>query len=254
MNASNEDAKRWDLPYVEDPRTKNVEDTPTNALNKRSGWRYEPPEEEEEIRPPTAEEIEAIRAAAHEEGFSQGKEAGYQAGYEQGEAEGLEKGTEAGTKDGYEQGFATGETAVQTLCQQWQALVEQLYVPLERANNEVKTQLSLLAVTLARAVIQTEITTSDKVILTALEKGMAALPINETSIQVLLNQADIERVTNAYSESDLEKKGWNLVASTNITEGGCEIVTKNNAVDVSVEKRCRSVIDKFLFDHGLNNE
>ncbi|MEC8377518.1 MAG: flagellar assembly protein FliH, partial [Pseudomonadota bacterium] len=50
------EAKKWDLPFVDDPSAVK-EDEPTNALNRRSDWKYEPPEEEEEILPPTAEEI-----------------------------------------------------------------------------------------------------------------------------------------------------------------------------------------------------
>ena len=54
-----EDAKGWDLPHVDEQDT--IDDGKTNALNRRSDWKYEPPEEPEEIKPPTAEEIEAIR-------------------------------------------------------------------------------------------------------------------------------------------------------------------------------------------------
>ena len=61
-----EDAKGWDLPHVDEQDT--IDDGKTNALNRRSDWKYEPPEEPEEIKPPTAEEIEAIRQAAYEEG------------------------------------------------------------------------------------------------------------------------------------------------------------------------------------------
>ena len=55
------EAKSWDLPFLSDE--KSTQDLQrTNALNRRSDWKYEPPEpEEEEILPPTAEEIEAIR-------------------------------------------------------------------------------------------------------------------------------------------------------------------------------------------------
>ena len=59
----------WDLPFVEDERK--AAETTTNALNRRSNWKYEPPEnqveEEEEFAPPTAQEIESIREAAQSE-------------------------------------------------------------------------------------------------------------------------------------------------------------------------------------------
>ncbi len=38
-----EEAKGWDLPHVEP--TDQLDLTRTNALNRRSDWKYEPPEE-----------------------------------------------------------------------------------------------------------------------------------------------------------------------------------------------------------------
>ena len=73
-----EDAKGWDLPHVEQPES--TQESKTNALNRRSDWKYEPPEEPEEIKPPTAEEIEAIRQAAYEEGYNEGKQTGFEEG------------------------------------------------------------------------------------------------------------------------------------------------------------------------------
>ena len=42
-----EEVKTFDIPFVEDNRTKFK--TETNAINKTSEWKWEPPEEEEEI-------------------------------------------------------------------------------------------------------------------------------------------------------------------------------------------------------------
>ena len=42
------DAKKWDLPFVEEASSK-ADDCKTNALNFRSDWKYEPPEEEQEV-------------------------------------------------------------------------------------------------------------------------------------------------------------------------------------------------------------
>ena len=64
----------------------------TNALGKKRNWVYEPPESEEaEPQPLTAQEIEDIRQAASEEGFSQGKEEGFAKGYEEGKTKGMKK-------------------------------------------------------------------------------------------------------------------------------------------------------------------
>ncbi|MEP1869497.1 MAG: FliH/SctL family protein, partial [Paraglaciecola sp.] len=64
---------------------------------------------------------------------------------------------------------------------------------------------------------------------------------------------DIERVNNHFSEEEITKHRWDLVAAPELSAGGCEIVTDANAVDISVERRVRDVIDKFLLEQGLSH-
>jgi flagellar assembly protein FliH len=52
----------------------------------------------------------------------------------------------------------------------------------------------------------------------------------------------------------MTKKGWNLVEAPAMERGGCDITTAQNAVDVSIERRCRDVIDKFLLNQGLSDD
>ena len=72
--------RAWALPYVE--ASTQADPSTTNAFNRKPTWKYEPPEIAEQILPPTAEEIEAIREAAHAEGFSQGHNEGHAQGAE----------------------------------------------------------------------------------------------------------------------------------------------------------------------------
>jgi flagellar assembly protein FliH len=247
------DAKKWDLPFVEDASAKKNDGT-TNALNRRSDWKYEPPEEVEEISPPTADEIEAIRQAAFDEGMSDGKAAGYEEGKAQGLEEGFNEGREKGHAEGLAQGLEEGQSQIATQTEQWQMLVDKLHDPLSQANDETRDQLVKLAVTLAKAVIKTEIDTNKSVIIQALSEGIKALPINQNEYQIHLHPDDITIVNEHFSEEEVEKKGWNLIAAPNMERGGCDIVTAQNAVDVSVERRCREVIERFLLNQGLSDD
>lgn len=247
------DAKTWDLPFVEDANARK-KDASTNALNRRSDWKYEPPEEVEEISPPTADEIEAIRQAAFDEGHSEGKATGYAEGKAQGLEEGLEEGREKGHEEGLAKGLEEGQSQIAKQTEQWQMLVEKLHNPLSQANDDTRDQLVKLAVTLAKAVIKTEISTNNDVIVQALSEGIKALPINQNEYQIHLNPDDISIIQAHFSEEEMTKKGWNLVASPNMERGGCDIVTTQNAVDVSVERRCREVIERFLLNQGLNDD
>jgi flagellar assembly protein FliH len=247
------EAKKWDLPFVDDPHAPR-DNEPTNALNRRSDWKYEPPEEEEEILPPTAQEIEAIRQAAFDEGHLEGKTTGF----DEGKAEGLEKGyaegLEKGQAEGLSQGLEEGRQQVATQAEVWQLLAEKLHDPLSQVNDETRDQLVKLAVTLAKAVIKTEVTTNTQVIQQALSEGIKALPINQTEYQIHMHPEDIAVVQAHLGEEEIAKKGWNFIESAAMERGGCDIATAHNAVDVSIERRCRDVIEKFLLNQGLSDD
>lgn len=251
-NERNE-AKKWDIPYVEAKPT-HADDGKTNALNFRSDWKYEPPEEEQEILPPTAEEIEAIRQAAHDEGYAQGKEQGFEEGKQEGLEQGLAEGRESGHEEGLAQGREQGQSEIQSQAEVWQQLADKLNAPLSQANDETKHQLVKLAVTLARSVLKVEPTINSDVILQALSEGMKALPINQTRYQIHMHPEDIELVTQHFGEETVKEKGWSFVTSPTMERGGCDITTEHNAVDVSIERRCRDVIDKFLLNQGLSDD
>ncbi|MCW8107624.1 flagellar assembly protein FliH [Alteromonas ponticola] len=252
---SPEGVKKWDLPFVEGTKTQE-EETRTNALNRTSDWKYEPPEEveEEEIKPPTAQEIEAIRQAAYDEGHQEGK----QIGFDEGKAEGFEAGQKQGYEEGYaageKEGLASGQQQIDEQIKAWQQLSEQLDLPLQQVNEEVRKQVVQLALTLARSVIRTEIKTNDNLIFQALSEGLKALPINEKQYQLQMHPEDIARIKSHYSDEDIAKKNWQLVEAPSMQPGGCEIITSQNAVDVSIERRVRDVIDKFMMEQGLKHD
>lgn len=245
-------AKPWKIPFVE-PSVSAQDEDKTNLLNRREDWVYEPPEEVEEILPPTADEIEAIRQAAYDEGFHQGREEGHKQGYEEGLAMGKEQGYNEGYVNGEQAGMDTGRTNVQTLTQQWQALLDHIHAPVEKVNDATREQLTLLAVSLARAVVMCEIKTNQDVIMQALAEGMKALPINEQEYHVHLHPDDVTLVQTSMDAEQLQQRRWQLIAAPGIERGGCDIVTPNNAVDVTIERRLRQVLDAFLANQGIED-
>ena len=247
-----DEIQRWDLPYVEDINQAAVNNK-TNAFNRKSDWKYEPPEEEIEILPPTAQEIEAIREAAHSEGFSQGQQEGHaqgtEVGLDKGHADGFEKGLEEGTN----QGLANGEVQVQQYLVSWISLIESIQNPVASVEKVLEKELVLLAVSLAKGVIRSEVKTNTDLIFQALREGLKALPIQEKSYQIHLHPNDIELVNNHFSSEEITKHCWDLIESPELSAGGCEIVTQSNAVDITVERRVKDVIDKFLLEQGLSH-
>ncbi|GAC18747.1 flagellar assembly protein FliH [Paraglaciecola arctica] len=242
----------WDLPYVEDINQDTL-DNKTNALNRKSDWKYEPPEVEIEILPPTAEEIEEIRAAAHAEGFSQGQQEGHAQGAEEGFAKGHEEGLAKGLEEGTQQGLVTGEEQVQQHVASWISLLDSLQNPVANVEQELEKELVLLAVSLAKGVIRSEVKTNTDLIFQALSEGLKALPIQEKHYQIHLHPDDIELVNNHFSPEEITKHRWDFIGSPELSAGGCEIVTQSNAVDITVERRVKDIIDKFLLEQGLSH-
>lgn len=247
-----EQVRSWELPFVEDETE--IEPDRTNALNRTSDWKYEPPEEEEEVLPPTAKEIEEIRHNAWQEGFEQGRTEGFEKGHQQGLEQGLAEGTEQGLEQGKNEGLAAGKEKVDELVSNWQQLIDQLVQPVEKVDAELEKELVQLAVSLARAVIRTEVQTNEKVILQALSEGLKVLPIQDKGYQIHLHPEDIQLIRGHFTEQEIESHHWQLVETPGMTRGGCDIVTQNNAVDLSVERRVRQVLDKFLLEQGLSTD
>lgn len=247
-----EEFKAWDLPFVEDT-SQTEEKKTTNAFNRRSDWKYEPPELEVEILPPTAQEIEGIRSSAHAEGFSQGQQEGQAQGYKKGLAEGQEEGKTKGLEEGTSQGLATGEEQVQQLLVSWTSLLDRLQNPVANVEKALEQELVLLAVSLAKGVIRSEVKTNTDIIFQALSEGLKALPIQEKHYQIHLHPDDIELVNNHFSPEEITKHCWDFIESPELSVGGCEIVTESNAVDITVERRVKDVIDKFLLEQGLSH-
>lgn len=249
-NADEEQAQPWDFPYVEDSSVK-PEQT-TNAFNKRSDWKYEPPEEIEEVLPPTAEEIEAIRAAAFQEGYKEGHQQGLSEGLDEGRKTGYEEGLETGNKEGLEKGLASGEEQVQQNIVAWQALLDNIHQPVTQIEAQLESELVNLAVSLARSVIRAETVTNKDIIFQALSEGLKVLPIQESQYQVHLHPDDIILIKQHFSEEEIDKHNWLFVEAPQMSRGGCDITTVANAVDVTVERRCRDVLDRFLLDQGYD--
>jgi flagellar assembly protein FliH len=150
--------------------------------------------------------------------------------------------------------LAAGQGQIEEQIETWQKLSEQLHVPLNSVDEQLQTELILLAVSLAKSVLNVELETNTNVIFQALSEGLKVLPISEKSYQIHLNPEDILLIRNHFSEEEIEKHRWHLVDSPDMQKGGCDIITDTNAVDISVEKRTRDVIERFLIEQGLEHE
>jgi len=238
----------WPLPNVQENLAAD-QDTTTNALGQKSHWRYEPPEPEiVEPAPLTAEEIEQIRQAAHDEGYSQGKEQGFAKGYEEGKAQGIDEGISQGIEQGTEQGLAEGKATIDALSVNWQSLIEQLDKPLASVEKNIEEQLLALVVQLTEAVVLQEAKTNPDILIAAIDAGIKSLPSNESSTQIYLHPDDIKQVEQQFGEQFIKESGWRLLPAPQLSPGSCQIENSTSNIDLQMKSRLKQVLESFLQD------
>jgi flagellar assembly protein FliH len=243
-----DDLDVWSLPNVQSTAT-TEQVSHTNAFGKKPNWQYEPPEEEiVEPEPLTAEDIEEIRQAAHEEGFNQGKEEGFTKGYEEGKVQGLAEGTEQGLEEGKEKGLAEGKDEIDSLSERWKNLIEQLNKPLQSVEKNVEDQLLNLVVQLTEAVVLQEAKTNPDILIAAIAAGIKSLPSNDTNTQIYLHPDDIKHVEKQFGESHIRESGWRLLPAPQLTPGSCQIENSTSNIDLQMKSRLKQVLEPFLQD------
>ncbi|QSX36075.1 flagellar assembly protein FliH [Shewanella sedimentimangrovi] len=243
---SDKDFSHWQLPDV----TEVQQSVESNLLGRKPGV-YQPAPAEEVVAPPTMAEIEAIREAAEQEGFTAGQEQGYGEGLEKGRLTGLEQGHKEGFVQGHEQGLAEGLAQAGHLVERFEALMAQFAAPLSHLDKEIELSLVELAMTLARQVLLHELKTHPEQVLAALRKGVECLPIKEQRINLRLNPDDVELLSGLYSQAQLERQKWEIEADPTLARGDCIIESQRSSVDLRIEQRMAAVFEGLEQQTGI---
>jgi len=174
-----------------------------------------------DIRMPTAEDLEALQRAAHEEGFREGY------------------------ADGRRAGYASGEAAVKAQLQALQGIVLQLAEPLENVDEAVVQAISDLAILIARHLVRRELKTNPGEVVGVVRETMRHLPIAPRAARIRLHPEDAELVQTAFALGD-DERSWRLEPDPLITRGGCIVETDSSRIDASVESRLAAIASKML--------
>lgn len=228
--------ERWELPLL-DQQGNEVARKPSQGAR----------EEELEVKPLTAADIEAIRLSAWEEGRTEGRDQGYQ--------EGLKEGRGKGEKEGYKSGFTKGETEgvkaateqtredVAAKLDRLEELMGELLKPIERHQDELESALVNLATVVARAVIFRELSLDSSQIRQVVNEAVAQLPATEENVKLRISPVDADWVNEVAERLD---------ATVSITEdpaimaGGCRVETRHSLVDYTIEKRFQKAVQGML--------
>ncbi|PSJ46266.1 flagellar assembly protein FliH [Zobellella endophytica] len=207
---------------------------------------YPAPEPEEEPAPLTAEALDAIRQAAFEEGFGEGRQQGFEQGREEGRLQGLQEGHEAGLQQGLDQGLADGQALIREQTEQWQHLLEQLARPLAGVDQVVEQSLVTLAVELARNLLKTEAATSAQLLLATLHEAVGALPGHGGGVTLYLNPEDLALIEQHFDEASRRQRGWELVAEPSFGRGDLRLKTAMSELDVGLARRIDELMANFI--------
>lgn len=241
--AAADDVRQWPLPSMDEgPRQPEP-----NAFGITLPQQAPVSEEEElTVKPLTADELEAMREAARVEGLAEGRLEGLRQGHEEGFASGQIEGQKQGYEAGLQQGLAEGQRQIDEAVAAWALLANQLEQPLQQVDLAVEQQLLQLVAQLSRAVIRCELATNERVIHAVLHEAISALPLNTPKLQLSLNPQDRQLVETAYSPSQLQERGWNLLTDAALERGHCLVASEVSRVEVNPEQDVKELLERFL--------
>jgi flagellar assembly protein FliH len=180
---------------------------------------YEPPPQPA-IPMPTVDEIEAIRAAAREEGY----------------AEGLDAGQAEGHAAGYEEGLALGRAEAAEELDHLRQLATTFGDAVTQADEAISNDVLELALHLARGMVRTAFDVKPELILPVVREAIDYLPNLQQPAVLMLHPEDALIVKSGIGQ-DLDKSGWRIVEDDAIARGGCRVDTASNQIDAQIGSR-----------------
>lgn len=195
--------------------------------------RADPPPERPRF--PTADELEALRQAAQDEGFAQGRGAGYEEGLQEGRAAAKAEAERLGQRQ-------------QDELDHLEALLRSLGRPLAQLDEAVIEQLGELALTVARQVVRRELMTQPGEVMAVLRAAVAALPMSARNVRVHVNPEDFRFLTERLGDSGAEEdeRAWRLVEDAGVSRGGCTVRSDASFIDATVEHRLNQLASQLL--------
>lgn len=182
--------------------------------------------ESEEIIPPSAEELEALRKSVELDA--------YQKGFAKGEAHGLESGEQ--------RAYQETKSALEQQLNELREITNALMQPTADQDEAIERILVDSVIAIARGVVHRELRTHSNDIVALVNEAVGALPKGADQISIFLNPDNLELVRSQVPESD----AWSLIEDTNVEPGGCRLESKDSAIDATVSSRLRLAVDQFL--------
>ncbi|MBV8624852.1 MAG: flagellar assembly protein FliH [Herbaspirillum sp.] len=184
-----------------------------------------PAEEEYLEEPPpvpqlTAEQLDAIREAARQEGF----------------AEGREHGLQAGRSEGYMAGLQQGQKEINEVIQHFRQIAVNFSTEVSQCSESMAPELLDLALDLAKSMLKTALNVRPELVLPTVTAAIQTLPLLQLPAVLTLHPEDAALVREHLGE-ELLQQGWKIEDDSHMERGGCRVETRSNQIDASIQTR-----------------
>ncbi|MDO6680258.1 MULTISPECIES: flagellar assembly protein FliH [unclassified Shewanella] len=198
-----------------------------------------------EIDPNSAEPSWEDYQQAFDKGFDEGVTKGHEAGLVSGHEEGLQKGYASGFNQGRIEGQQKGKDSIDEQLNSIMAPLSAMKSLLEEGHTQQVMQQQDLILELVRRVsiqvIRCELTLQPQQILALVEETLAAIPDDPTEVKIHLEPSAVTKLRELAAD---KIQHWTLVADSNISAGGCRILSDKSDADASMETRLNSCLDQ----------
>ena len=161
---------------------------------------------------------------------------------------------EHGYKDGHVEGVRKGEAElgkriaeVDVKIAALEAIIGTLAKPLDDLDAEVETELTRLALSIAKHLVRRELKYDPTQIIGIIRHTVSLLPLSARNIKIHLHPDDaaIVREKLARPAGDQE---WYLAEDPLMARGGCRLTTDNSSIDARFEASVAAVLSGLLGD------
>jgi flagellar assembly protein FliH len=159
-----------------------------------------------------------------------------------------------GYKDGHVEGVRKGEaelarriTEVDVKIAALEAIIGTLARPLEELDVAVETELTRLALSVAKHLVRRELKIDPTQIIGIIRHTLSLLPLAARNIKIHLHPDDAtivrEKLTPATGQQE-----WTLAEDPLMARGGCRLTTENSSVDARFEASVAAALSGLLGD------
>ena len=218
--------ERWELasfddaPAPREPAPKEIAVPPAPTSGQAAG--------------PSPAELEqaALREAAYNEAFEQGKKDGYDAGHKEGYA--------AGHSDGEVAGRTLTETLIREQAEAFAALVSQLDADIQALDHAVADELLALAIEIARKMVGHTLAVKPEAVVEIVQQALAQMPVQHVTIALHPEDASLAR---QYAGEVLAHAGHRLHENAKLQRGDVLLDAGGSHVDATLATRWQRALD-----------